>query len=109
MRALNRTPPNKLRPVSWWWFSERFLAYLEMVSEAEVVKNIQLFQGLMSRKRICRKSGTMGGRISKHVVYGGAQMPKTQFKIGRIREESGDFARRKKMVRNSRGRNIAGR
>ena len=66
-----------------------FLEYLEMVSEGAMAGNIQELHGLMSRKTVCRKSGSTGGRIWKQLIRGDKQIPETQVRSARIREAFG--------------------
>ena len=57
--------------------------------------NSQELHGLMRRQRVDRKSDSMGGRISKQLIYGDKQMTGAQIKIGGIREELRHFVRKK--------------
>ena len=57
--------------------------------------NSQELHGLMRRQRVDRKSDSMGGRISKQLIYGRNQMPDNQVKIERIRESPNEFVIRR--------------
>ena len=83
MCSLKRTSIIKLQSVSWEGdYRKDFLEYTVTVSDVATAVDIQELQGIMSRKRIGRKRGPLGDRISKLLVYGGQIMPETKIKIG---------------------------
>ena len=52
-----------------------------MVSDGAMAKNTQELQDLMIRQPIDRKAGTMGGGISKRLIFGRNQIPETEIQI----------------------------
>ena len=91
-----RRPKNCDPRLGMEWALGDFIEYLAIVSGCDMPRNMQELRDLMRRQPVYRKSGAMGDRFSKHLIYGQNRMPGTQIKIESIREASVEYARQRK-------------